>query len=164
MAFTLEDGTGITGANAFVSVAELDDYAADRNIDLTAQDEASKQAAIIQASADFIDVYYNIKGEALTDTQGMQIPTDEVGVTANVKKAAIEGALLAFKDRLLVDASLINTTGQVTSEKKKVDVIETETTYAESRGQYIAKYPTVSIDRLMRPYVTSQGMGRLMII
>ena len=53
----VEDGTGVTGANALISVAEFDQLALDRNEDITAYDTSQKEGAIVIASVDYIDTY-----------------------------------------------------------------------------------------------------------
>ena len=161
MAFILEDGTGITGANALVSVAELTDYLTDRN-DTTVYTDEQKQAAIIESSVDYIDTYFKIKGTPLTETQGMQIPTDEVGLVAKIKQAAYRGAQLSLIGRLFVDPSSIQSQA-VTGTSSKVASLSKSVEYADT-NTYTTKYPTNSIDMLMKPYVDNGGgMGELRV-
>ena len=51
MAFTVEDGTIVADANAWITVAYFEEYWADRGTDLTGTDLALKQAAIVRATA-----------------------------------------------------------------------------------------------------------------
>lgn len=50
MAFTVEDGTGVPGATALASVAQLDDYLADMGATVTAT-LTEREVALIKASA-----------------------------------------------------------------------------------------------------------------
>jgi hypothetical protein len=49
--FTVEDGTGVVGANAYLAVADADDYPAARATSAWASaDAAAKQTAIVKAT------------------------------------------------------------------------------------------------------------------
>lgn len=159
MAFVLEDGTGVTDANALVSVAELDAYLTDRNIASYDYIATEKQAAIIIASTDKINTFYQFKGYPLSETQGMQIPTDEVSLNAQIKRAACEAAYLHLIGRLFVSPADNISTGRVKRQMDKLDVLETEVEYHENSG-YTSSYPTPGIDRLLHPYVIAGGLGR----
>jgi hypothetical protein len=54
MAFTLEDGSGIAGSNAYVSESDLESYADDRSVTLADGDES---AAIVRATIAFDAIY-----------------------------------------------------------------------------------------------------------
>ena len=76
MAFTVEDGSGIVEANAYVPVAFADDHHADRgNSVWTSYDTATKQAAIIRAT-DYIDKRFGRKFRGFRKTlqQRLQWP------------------------------------------------------------------------------------------
>lgn len=152
----VEDGTGVTGANALISVAEFNQFATDRNIDPTDYDTEQIEGSIVTASVDYIDTYFTFKGDALTTTQGMQIPTDEVGVESKIKLACYQAALLNLKGRLFVDPTELELNGQVILERDKLGVLETEKEYKEG-GNYTYKFPTVSVDRLLQPFTTNSG-------
>lgn len=158
MAFTLETGTGVTGANAFVSVAELNDYMADRGEDIYANIDSEKQAAIIKASQDYIDTFFTFKGDSLSGTQGMQIPTDEVALNADIKRACCMSAILDLKGRLFVDPTSINTQ-TIVEEESRVGSLMDKTVYTENGQGYTTKYPTTAIDRILNKYTNSSGLG-----
>lgn len=159
MAFILEDGTGVTGANALISVAEFNELSESRGVPSYTYLDADKQSAIVIASVDYINTFFKFKGASLTDTQGMQLPTDQVGIVNNIKLACYQAAALHLKGRLFVDSSEIELNGQVILERDKLDVLESEKEYKEG-GNYTYKYPTVSIDRLLQQYtLASGGMG-----
>lgn len=156
MAFTVEDGTGITGANALISVVEFNDFASDRGIDPTDYDIDVIQASIVVSSMDYINTFFVFKGESLTTTQGMQIPTSSVGVEPSIKQACYQATMLNLKGRLFVDPAELEVGGQVIKERDKVDTLEFEKEYADSRN-YTFKFPTDSIDRLLQPFTLSGG-------
>jgi len=80
MALVIEDGTGITGADSYASVATLEAFAASRKITIPAA-EADKEALLLKA-ADFLEMKAYV-GDVLVETQGLQFPralTDAEGV------------------------------------------------------------------------------------
>lgn len=160
MAMILEDGTGVVGANGFVSLTELGFYADERNIDLSAFTDAQMNGAIVVSSKDYIDTSFNFKGDKLNEDQGMQIPTDEVELNADIKQAACMGAILHLNGRLFVNPTDISQGGQITMESKSlVTGMDKETQYAEGY-QYTTKYPTVQIDRLLSKYIEASVSNR----
>lgn len=160
MAFTLETGAGVTGANALISVAELDEYMNDRGLDIYANIDSEKQAAIIKSSQDYIDTYFTIRGTSLTTTQGMQIPTDEVGLFSDIKRACAMGAVLHLEGRLFVKSTDV-TQRVIIEEESKVGSLSDKTVYQENGAGYTTKYPTTSIDRIMNKYSIGSGLGGL---
>lgn len=107
MAFTLEDGTGVVGANAYISVAFADTYHADRN--QTAWEDLNddaKQGFIVRAS-DYIDKRFGkrFRGFRQTKDQGLEWPRLDAfddddytldGVPSQLEKATAEYALRAI--------------------------------------------------------------------
>ena len=156
MSLIIEDGTGVTNANSYVSVAEFNSYATARNIDPTDYDTEQIEGALVVASVDFISVNYKFKGDALTATQGMQLPTDEVGINSSIKNATCAAALLHLKNRLFVDTTEISINGTIESESKSVGSLEKATTYKDG-AQYTNKFPTVNIDMMLANYVLAGG-------
>jgi hypothetical protein len=77
MAFTVEDGTGLTTANAYVSVADADTYFADQgNAQWAAVANSTlKEQAIVRATS-FLDASYRPKfiGRRKTREQGLSWP------------------------------------------------------------------------------------------
>lgn len=158
MTIIIEDGTGVANANSYVSVAEFNAYATARNIDPTDYDTEQIEGALVVASVDFISVEYNFKGEPLTTTQGMQLPTDEVLIVSAVKNATCAAALLHLKNRLFVDTTEIAINGVIASESKGVGSLSKSVSYtAGSSAAYTNKYPTVNIDRMLSGYVVGGG-------
>ena len=112
MAFTEEDGTGVSGANAYISVAFADTYHDDRghtawvNDGTTNITDEQKQEAIIRATDHIDRVFGNFfRGYKETDAQGLQWPRVEAfdpndfvlsGVPDQLQRATAEYALRAL--------------------------------------------------------------------
>lgn len=76
MAFTVEDGSGVAGANAYLSTADADAYHADRgNAFWASLDDATKEAALVRAT-DYIDKRFGRKFRGFRKTlqQRLQWP------------------------------------------------------------------------------------------
>ena len=134
MSFTLETGSIVLGANAYVDVAEFAAYHTDRANTYTATDPQI-QAAIIKATA-YIDSKYRSrwKGQRVSVLQTLQWPryyvmvddtdgayVDSDSIPRAVKDAVCEAALRSLTSTLAPD---LERGGRV--KREKVDVIETE--------------------------------------
>lgn len=115
MAFTIEDGNGVSGANGYVDTTFVDTYHSDRGATAWMFSDVAgtvsvtlgqKQSAIIRAT-DHIDRVYGslFKGYKGSDAQGLQWPRSAaygpsgyllVGVPSQLQKAAAEYALRAL--------------------------------------------------------------------
>lgn len=155
MAFVLEDGTGIAGANSYVSAAFADAYFADRGIVGWAGTDPVKEAALIRGT-DYAEALYKgrwIGDEPVEPDQGLSwprlfegevlvAPDFRAGVPLGLQKAVCEYAVRALSGPLMPDP-LIDATGfSVVTTKKKVGPIE-----KEFRAQGMSSQP-----RLIRPY------------
>lgn len=157
MALVVEDGTGLTTAEAYVSVADADAYhTAMGNTGWTGTD-AAKEIALRRA-AQYIDTRYTYRGTRVNLNQALEWPrssyeTDgraESWPVPNLKAACCEAALRALSDTLTADVS----TDQVIEETVGPITVR----YAAKSGQ--TRYPVV--DDLLRKYVLAgAGMLRL---
>lgn len=139
------------GTNAYVTEAEYLAYADERFI-IPAY--ATILADIVK-SADFIDTYYNFKGQPVSDTQSMKLPTDQVTID-NIKKAALKAVEMQQAGLLTLDLASV-AAGQVKRVMEKVDVLEIETEYVEG-SQQTFKRKAPELDMLLRPF-TVGGTG-----
>ena len=73
MAFTVEDGTGVEGANAYVTLVEAQAYYDDRGITWSAATDADKQEQIVVATS-YVDNKYSWPGTRNSRDQGLQWP------------------------------------------------------------------------------------------
>jgi len=169
MSFTVEDGSGIVGANSYLSTAAADIYWADRNnSDWAAATLAVKEGALIAASQ-YLDVTYRWKGRKGSSGQGLDWPRggvlDDEGLSAGgsalptaVIAATAELALEALAERLLPGQTR---GGAVKREKVRVDVIAEEQEYFEGAPSG-RSFPLV--DRLLAGLIvgrTGRGATRL---
>ena len=155
MAFTVEDGTGLTDSNSYASVQEYRDYAELRNIDVTSELDATIQGYLVRAT-DWVDLTYDYNGEQLTDTQMLEFPREiaeeDTGLPLRVINATIEMALEQSNG-----ASVFSSTSDnITSNTQKVGSIETSIKYDTTMSIYRSVadlYPVAH--KLLSPYVDS---------
>lgn len=157
MTIIVEDGTGLTTAETYVTVAVADAYhTAMGNTGWTGTD-AAKEVALRRA-AQYIDTRYTYRGVRVNLNQALEWPrslyeTDgrtESWPVPNLKAACCEAALRALSDTLTADVS----TDQVIEETVGPITVR----YAAKSGQ--TRYPVV--DDLLRKYVLAgAGMLRL---
>ena len=78
MAVIAEDGTGLAGANSYVTVEDADDYFdARNNTTWSAYSDAVKEAALLY-SCQWLDARYSWPGTISVDTQALSWPRDGV--------------------------------------------------------------------------------------
>lgn len=157
MSIVVEDGTGLSTAETFVSVADADAYhLAIGNTGWTGTD-AAKEIALRRA-AQYIDTRYKYRGERKNLNQALEWPRvdyepdgrTEAWPVANLKAACCEAALRALSDTLTADVS----TDQVIEETVGPITVR----YASKSGQ--TRYPVV--DDLLRKYVVA-GAGQIRV-
>ncbi len=155
MAFIVEDGTGLTDSNSYVSVQEYRDYFANRGIDVLSETDAQIEGWLVQAT-DFIDLQYEYKGWQLLDTQALKFPRESydedytvvsLGVPKAVKNATIE---ISKQVKTGVDV-YIDEKVNLLSEKNKVSVIETDKTYKDTMKSSVDRFKQVNL--LLNPYL-----------
>lgn len=167
MAFIVEDGTGVAGANSLCDVAFADTYHADRaNASWASSTQAAKEAALIKAT-DYIEQRFGgrFKGRREHETQVLSFPRlylytrDGVlvkGIPDRLKAAVSEYALKALTVSLFLEPEVDDRGLRVKRHREKVDVLEEEIEYAEAQtAQVIREIPAA--DRLMADFITSAG-------
>jgi len=160
MAFLVEDGTGLTGATAYISVADADAYFSDvTNSTWSAASVSEKEDAIIKATR-YMEKRYGArwKGIISSSTQGLGWPRDYVyderGTQLNeqvptpISYACAEYAVYALSNELIPPAVYPIADGapvpfgKVTRKVEKVGPLYEETYYASGGGGV----PSVSSD------------------
>lgn len=163
MAFTAEDGTGVTGANAYIDVAFADDYFSDRgNATWTALTTTQKEQAIVRAS-DYLEWRFKYKGYPKTSTQGLRWPRsgvydelgNEVEYPENVQKACAEYSVRASSQTLAPDPEIDDSGRPVTMTKDKVDVIEEQRKFSDEDTSVRTIKPYPEADNLLKDYILS---------
>lgn len=147
----VEDGTGLSNADSFVSVDYADTYFTTRGVSSWAS-LTNKEALLIKAT-DYIEAVYSEswKGVTLNDTQSLSFPRiidDSTVYPDRLLKAVCELALKANSCDLLVDVE------QRTIEEK-VDVITVKyAEYSDQKTQYSMVFGLIS------PYLSSTGANK----
>lgn len=105
MAFTLEDGTGIAGANALISVQFFRDYHTDRgepNVDVGSIADEAVEDLIVKAT-DYVVARFGttFKGRRATETQTLPFPRegiciDGVEIADDAVPAQIQAAIAVY--------------------------------------------------------------------
>jgi hypothetical protein len=161
MALITEDGTGVTGANSYIDVAFLDAWALSRNYDLSAYDTVKKEAAIQIASQDWTDLFHSFKGDALTTTQGLKMPTVDTVYDDKWRNVIAMAVYLQLRGLLLVDETALAVTGTIESESKSLGPLSKSVAYAKGTAQTYRRL-TPSLDAAINPYLSfAGGMGTL---
>lgn len=160
MAFTVEDGSVVPGANSYASVEFADAYATDRGYtDWLALPEADKQVALVRAT-DYLDRNYTFLGFEYDPSQPLEWPrggiTDENGLyfdkmPTQVLRATVEYARRLATTDIQPDQS-INTTGVIIDKETAVGPIKTRTRYASGMSP-VQRYSIPSADLLLREFV-----------
>ena len=165
--FEVQDGTTPTStANAYILLAEFDQWIENRAYVTTRTDE-EKQAAIILAS-EFLDIRFNYKGYKKTLDQSTEWPRSDVqdkadrailGIPQAVELATACYAWIAL-EQVLVSTPTPSTTGQViTYERTKVEGAVEEEVHYGGDGQAsggIVEYP-IGDGHLTRAGLTING-------
>lgn len=136
---------------SYVTEAEYQAYADARGITVNL---LTIDADIVK-SADFIDTYYQFKGDPLADGQANDLPTDLVTV-ADIKKAALKAVELQQAGRLNLDTAAL-TGGMIESESKSLDGVGSKSVTYVAGSQVTYKARTPELDLLLRPYLAFSG-------
>lgn len=164
--FKVEDGTGLSDATSYTSVAEFDAYFADRGIDVSALNTPQKQYLLIKAT-DYVEQRWGMlfKGLREFDCQALSFPRlaltnrdgrDVEGVPGKLKYAVCEYAWKLNTAPLFPD--LGDRSSQVTRLRQRVGPLEEETQYSSVAGSStlpIQPYPQA--DRYLAEYVFPSG-------
>lgn len=130
MALVVEDGTGIVGANTYVSNAEFRAYALAREISVPSDDapgNATLDSKLILAM-DYLETIPKFEGEPLYESQTLAFPRDAFeGIPKNLKLAQIQLTLAALAGIELIP----NVSGKYSDYVIKEKVGPIETTYAD---------------------------------
>lgn len=185
MAFVVEDGTGLSNANAYTSVAFYRAYFTDRGRDVSAQTDQQVQGYIVRAT-DFVEQRFGqrYQGTRKTLTQALGFPRTGVvidGVTlsdaaipALFQMGVAEYAFRASKyadlapdspvpfEREAANGDSIAATGAVIGKSERVGPIEESAQYADpttlSTNWTIPAYPAA--DALIAPFTNGSSSGR----
>lgn len=166
MAFTVEDGTGVADANAYITLAFFKDYHDDRGVDYSGSTDSEIETAIIKAT-DYMELRFGdrwigyLSSDATTLTWPRGGVYDRKGVLVedtiptDIKKACAEYALRALTTTLLPDPTTDASGKVVSRELKKIGPIETEKEFQVGRSDTIKPYPAA--DKLLNFWIAGSG-------
>lgn len=172
MASTLvvEDGTGMSNADSYFTLAEINTYATGRGLTFPITDEAKADAAVRRGTT-WLDSTYGDrvngnrkKGRAqalvwprlgASDVYGEVIGESEI--PAEWKRSAMEAAIREF-----ASAGSLNPDVTIGKVKKSVAVEgAVSVTYADEGGVVASQQPVITlIDGLLKPLLTDTTSGR----
>lgn len=156
MAIVVEDGTGLSDAQCYCSVAYLDAYLAERGLS-HGHNAHDKEAALVVAAKDWIDGEHTFKNEQLTAGQSMQFPRVDIGLPDAIKQANAQAAYLHLHSSLLVDTTAISTAGTIESESKDVGSLSKSVTYKSGSAQIYSRILPKNLTNLLKPYLLNSG-------
>lgn len=159
MALIIETGEGLPNSNSYVSVAELEAYAADRLETLPVE---GKESLLIRAM-DYLEAIKNFKGSRISADQALAWPRSGVIVDGFLfDKTKIPSLLKRAQMQLGIEAmnyDLMPSTDGYAVASEKVDVIQVEyATGGRLSGTTAPAVPVFpKVDALLRPLLTDVG-------
>lgn len=160
MAFTLQNDDGdVSGANAYISVAEYKEYCDDRGISYVAYTDEQIQIGIVKAT-DYIDIRFDYWGQNKSNNQNTEFPkADHLTILAPVKEAAAEYTKRALVAELVSDPEF-DDVGKVKSFSEGVGPLSEKTEYFEYAGEEIPVYP-IADRKLIKAGLVKGSVGAL---
>lgn len=128
MALTVEDATGLAGADSYASLAEFNAFLLENAIATTA-DDATKEAWLREATR-YHDGAYDYPSAVLRATQALRLPLAQDVVTADGREwsgipAKLKTAVCVLAAEARNGSLTVNQAAQRKT-KSKIDVIESE--------------------------------------
>lgn len=139
------------GTDTYLSVVDFKANADLFGYDYSDKTDTQIEQALTSSALLYIDPTFTFKGEALSESQAMQLPTDEVSIT-DIAKGATQAAWQQLSGYLFVDQSTQSANGQVASESKSVGSLSKSIDYQEGTAR-TNTYSTVLIRNLLKPYL-----------
>ena len=156
MAFTVEDGTNVAGANSYLSVGDADTYHDDRGNSLWAGADSVKEAALIKAT-DYLSQRYGArwKYDKTNDSQALDWPRDGFSDVASneIPQQLKDATALLALEALSTDLNPSLSRGGAVK-REKVDVIEVE--YMDGASSQTAR---PAIDGLLHSFISGSGFN-----
>lgn len=167
MPLIVEDGTSLTDADSYLSVADADAYhAAHGNPSAWSSASMTAKENALRSATDYLDVRYNGRwdGRKKTQEQSLAWPrcgaydaedylVDDNVVPIVVKSATAEAALRALSETLMPDIAAPG--ASVASESVRVGSIQESISYVGGGKSSTNRYP--KIDRLLVGLITAPG-------
>jgi hypothetical protein len=162
MAFVVEDGTGLSNANSFCSVAYFRAYWADRGqVNITSGD-ATIQTWLVQATDYIVGRFTSFKGSpTYPDVQALPFPRDAWNTMPDALLQATCEYAMRVKTAPLAPDPVTDDSGRVVKRtSKQVGPLKKEIEYADNPIGYSGLKPYPTADMKMKPLLNGGG-GRV---
>lgn len=156
MAIIIEDGTGLSNAQAYCDYSYFNNYVTMRGITHSFSRPAI-EAALVVSAIDWVDGEHEYANEKLKDTQSLKFPRTVFGLPVNIKEANAQAAWLHLNKQLFPDLSKISTYGDIESESKQLAVMSKSVTYAKGTSQKYSRVLPKGLRMLLAPYLSFSG-------
>lgn len=153
MALVVEDGTGLSTAEAYISIADAETYFNARNSGVTfLASGASAQEEALRNATEYMDSTYRWTADPYGTTQALRWPRYPVYIDGLFREyldipVAVTRACAELAEIFLLEGSLykqvVDSPGAIKSKKIKVGPIATSTEYVSGSSQSAKKYPQV---------------------
>jgi len=178
MALTIEDGTIVSGADSWVTVAEWEAYATNYGHTVTGS-EAEKEVTLRKAQR-AISTRYTLKGELVSSLQTTSIPrywhtlirgfavaSDDIPQAFKDAQCEMAWAIHEGADPLAARTADNVQRGALAGDRAKAGPVETEKTYSESSGatgyDALSMGNYTAVKSLLAPYLLS-GSGQVRVM
>lgn len=167
MALTVEDGTGVDGANSYVTLVEVRAYASARGLTIPAVDADLEK--LVVKSTDYLEAqrrrYVGLRVNGQGYLQWPRMQDDGSGVVIDgceLTTTEVPSELKLAQCQLvaeLVDVDPLGTVSGAAIRREKIDVLETE--YAVSDGNRAPAPFMPKVEALLAPLFKASGFGGL---
>ena len=163
MAFTVEDGTGLSDANSYTSVAEADAYFLDRGNGVwDALDADIKQQSLIKAT-DYLEQRFGSRflGTSTTEIQALHWPVGDLEeydvdeIPIKLKYACAEYGYRASQAELAPDPAVDSSGVTMVRTRQVAGPVEQSFRALDGSAKILRDYPTA--DMYLRDLVTSNS-------
>lgn len=154
--FTVEDGTGVDGANSYTDVAYADQYFLDRGVVAWTGADSVKQSALVRAT-DYVTTRYTLRDD-LVPALGGPAADPVITVPDKLNRAISEYALRALSAELAPDPTVDDSGQKIIGSTETIGPI-TETKSFTPGGTTFIFRPYPAADILLKGLVRSSGGG-----
>lgn len=175
MAFVVEDGTGIAGANSYVAIAYADSYFSSRGVTTWTGTDSAKETYLIKAF-DWLEQQSYLGLRLFPDTQTSSFPRQYIyidnvhqsPIPEKLKYAQCELALLAKSGSLYptIDPTNNTTVGLIKRYKKETlgvqgSGVKSEIEYMDGASGYLGIKTFPQVNSLLTGLITSTSQLRV---
>lgn len=109
----VEDGTGLSKADSYVSVKLADDYYASRSESAWEDIDSEIKESLLIKATDFVDCSFEWNGVRKTQSQGLKFPRKQLVDSDGLE---VEGVPIAVKQAVIIAALLFHKEGELFKE------------------------------------------------